>query len=92
MTGIRTASIASSMFSIKTEFPLSIDNSISLLIFLDPKRTQMRLLAFSFSLIQTFPCNYGSLINGYLSEFDNIVPFSVEIPSEGRPSLFHLAI
>jgi hypothetical protein len=92
MTGIRTASTDSSIFSIMTEFPLSIENSMSLLMFLEPKRTQINLLTFSFSLIHQFPYNYGSIINGYLPEFVRIVPFSIETASEGRPSLFHPAI
>ena len=44
-----------------------------------------KLLFFSFSLIQVIPCNYGSIMSGYLSEFVNIVPFSEDTESDGKP-------
>lgn len=37
-----------------------------------------------------FTC--GSIINGHRSELVNIVAFSVDILSLGRPSLFQIAI
>jgi len=92
ITGIKIASIDSSIFSIITEHPCSIAKSKSLLILADPSLTHLSLFFFSFSLIQTFPYNYGSMINGYLSEFVKIVPFSVDTASDGNPSLFHNAI
>lgn len=60
-------------------------------MYLDPKRKHFKLLAFSFSLIQVIPCNYGSIIRGYLSELVKIVPFSIETWSEGSFCLFQRA-
>ena len=92
MIGIRMASIFSPMFSIKAEYPFSMDYSKSRLIFFEPNRRHFKLLFFSFSLIQVIPYSYGSIIKEYLSELVNIVPFSTETASEGKNYLFHMAI
>ena len=85
ITGINTASIDSSIFSINTELPFYIEFSNILIILVLVNLVINKLFAFSFSLIHVIPYNYGSIINGYLSELVNIVPFSVETESEGNP-------
>lgn len=78
ITGIKIASILSSIFSIKALNPLSTEISKSLLICFDPSLKFFSPFAFSFSLIHVIPCNYGSIIRGYLSELVKIVPFSTD--------------
>lgn len=55
ITGIKIASILSSIFSIITEYPFSIAYSKSLLICLDPNLKAFKLFSFSFSFIQEIP-------------------------------------
>lgn len=56
-TGIKMASMFSEMFSNRAEYPCSMQSSRSLLVFFWPILKILRLLDFSFSLIQTTPCN-----------------------------------
>jgi len=72
------ASILSSIFSIKAEYPFSIEASKSLFIFFVPSLNNFKLFVDSFSFNQVIPYNYGSIIKEYLSEFVKIVPFSVD--------------
>jgi len=78
ITGIKIASIFSSIFSINALNPFSTDISKSLFICFEPSLKFFSPFAFSFSFIHVIPCNYGSIIRGYLSELVKIVPFSIE--------------
>ena len=53
-----------------------------------PRRRTVKLSAYLF-LIHLIPCNWGSIIKGRFTELVRIVPFSVDIWSAGKPSLFH---
>lgn len=49
-------------------------------------------LAFSFSLIQAFPCVWGSMRRGYLVAFVTMIPFCTDKSSPGSPWRFHSLI
>mmetsp|Transcript_7531 Transcript_7531/g.28286 ORF Transcript_7531/g.28286 Transcript_7531/m.28286 type:complete len:215 (-) Transcript_7531:4303-4947(-) len=82
----------SPMFSIKTDVPFSIAFSMISAVFGAPIRTTCRLFPLSRSLIHAMPCSCGSHIKGHRSLLHVIVPFSMEVLSEGRPSPTHPAI
>ena len=55
-------------------------------------RTTCRLFFASRSLIHAMPCSCGSHIRGQRSELQVMVPFSMDVRSEGKPSPTHPAI
>jgi len=79
------------MFSIKTGFPFSTENSISFGIFGFVSLVTLRPCGSQVFLNQTIPYSYGSIIKEYLSELVRMAPFSVDTLSGGRPYVFHPA-
>ena len=90
--GMSTASMLSPMFSMSTLVPFSMAFSMMSAVFGAPMRTTCRLFFASRSLIHAMPCSCGSHIRGQRSELQVMVPFSMDVRSEGKPSPTHPAI
>jgi hypothetical protein len=91
MMGASTASSDSCTFSIMTLMPPSRHFSMMLSSFLLSSLVVCRLFELSFSLTQTMPCSWGSIIRGQRSAVTLMAAFSTETRSAGKPCEPHSA-